>query len=717
MSSSATASSATASSATASSATSPAPGAPPAGLADSPPAGLQPQLHDLVTCLAAPCVVLSAPDGQIRPVGAQGAFIADLRVLREAVVRFDGAEGDPVARTPVGAGGAEFVSVLRGLGARSPDPTVWLRRRRTAEVAGVSEQLTVVNRSADPVSTLLSLRVATDLVEVERVKAGLPTADIAPTADSAGFGYATETVGVSLDFPGARIDLDVTGATASWPIVIGPRSELTVSWSLSVRDAGAAVIPAAPALPSTPLTVSADDRRLAPFVATSLADLNALRMSLVAAPDDSFAAAGSPWYLTLFGRDSIWAARMSLPLGTELAAGTLRTLAAMQGTVIDPATDEEPGKILHELRRSTTTLAHTSLPPVYFGTVDATPLWVCLLADAWRWGMPVEQVRELLPAMERALAWMVDHGDADGDGFLDYHDDFGRGLANQGWKDSDDSVRFADGTIAQGPVALAEVQGYAYEAALAGAQLLDAFGRPGARAWRAYAADLADRFRASFWVSDDLGRFPALALDRDKRPVDAPASNMGHLLATGILSEDEARAVADRLVHPSMSSGFGLRTMADTAAGYSALSYHCGSVWPHDTAIAVHGLVVAGFTEHAAQLAGGLLAAGTAFGGRLPELFGGFAAADIPVPVPYPASCRPQAWAAAAAVVMLQAFLGLEVNVPQRTVRLRPATAVGALQVSGLQIAGQPFSVTVDAAGVVTAATAAPELDVVVPGR
>lgn len=677
-------------------------------------AGRQPQLHELVTCLAAPCVVLSGRDGQIRADGAQGAFVADVRVLREAIVRLDGSAGDRVSDSPIGAGGAEFVIVHRELGDQSPDPTVWLRRRRIAQVAGMTEQLTVVNRSAQAINTVLTLSVATDLVDVERVKAGLPTVDVTPVLEATGIAYATDTVRVRMSFPGARLDPAGSGATASWAVKVGPRSEAVLTWSLSVSDHGAVVIPAVTPLQApAELRITADDRRLGTFVTTSVADLQALRMSLAALPDGTFAAAGSPWYLTLFGRDSIWAARMALPLGTELAGGTLRSLASLQGSTIDVKTDEEPGKILHELRRSSTTLAHTSLPPVYFGTVDATPLWVCLLADAWRWGLPADEVRALLPAMERALAWMVEHGDADGDGFLDYHDDFGRGLANQGWKDSDDSVRFADGSIAQGPVALAEVQGYAYEAALAGAQLLETFDRPGADRWRSYSAEMAARFHDSFWVSDELGRFPALALDRDKRPVDAPASNMGHLLATGILSTDEARLVADRLVHPSMSSGFGLRTMATNAAGYSPLSYHCGSVWPHDTAIAVRGLIVAGFAEHAVQLAGGMLAAGAAFDGRLPELFGGFAADDIPVPVPYPASCRPQAWAAAAAVVVLQALLGLEPDVPNGQVRLHPSTAVGALHVSGLQVAGQPLSVTVDAAGTVTAATMAPGLEFV----
>ena len=305
----------------------------------------------------------------------------------------------------------------------------------------------------------------------------------------------------------------------------------------------------------------------------------------------------------------------------------------------------------------------------------------------------------LLPAAEAALTWMAGAADSDGDGFLEYSDTSGRGLTNQGWKDSGDSIRFADGRIADGPVALAEVQGYAYEAALAGAALLDAFGRPDAERWRGYSEELAERFRAHFWVHDDRGGYPALALDGGKRPVDAVASNMGHLLGTGILSRDESALVADRLVAPAMFSGFGLRTMSSEAGGYSPLSYHCGSVWPHDTAIAVHGLLRSGFPTHATLLAEGLLAAGAAFGGRLPELFGGFAADDVGVPVPYPASCRPQAWSAAAAVVVLQAFLGLEADVPAGLVAVDPSAALGALQVDGLRVAGQTFSAGVGADG------------------
>ena len=319
----------------------------------------------------------------------------------------------------------------------------------------------------------------------------------------------------------------------------------------------------------------------------------------------------------------------------------------MQGDRVDPDTAEEPGKILHELRRSHLALGPMLLPPVYYGTVDATPLWVCLLHDAWRAGLDDASVVELLPHLVRALNWLLDYGDADGDGFVEYVDASGHGLANQGWKDSVDAVRFSDGALAEGPVALCEVQGYAYEAARFGADLLDAFGWPGGTRYRGWADALQDRFRGTFWCGRADDPYPALALDGKKRQVDALTSNIGHLLGTGLLDGEEERLVARHVASPALDSGLGLRTMAASAGGYSPLSYHCGSVWPHDTAIVIVGLVKAGLADHAGGLIEGLLRASVAFDGRLPELWSGEGR-----PVPYPAACRPQAWAAAAAVVV-----------------------------------------------------------------
>ena len=269
-------------------------------------------------------------------------------------------------------------------------------------------------------------------------------------------------------------------------------------------------------------------------------------------------------------------------------------------------------------------------------------------------------MRELLPTLRGALGWILDHGDSDGDGFLDYIDRSGRGLANQGWKDSGDSIQWRDGSLAAGPIALCEVQAYAYEAVLGGADLLEAFGDEGddPRALRAWAAGLRERFAASFWVQTPEGRYPAVALDRDKRPVDTLTSNIGHLLGTGILDPDDEAHAASLLVAPSMASGFGIRTMSTDAAGYWPLSYHGGSVWIHDTAIAARGMARAGLHEHARAVVDGMLAAAEGFDYRVPELHSGDPAASVSRPAPYPAACRPQAWSAAAAVTSLAILEG-----------------------------------------------------------
>jgi len=319
----------------------------------------------------------------------------------------------------------------------------------------------------------------------------------------------------------------------------------------------------------------------------------------------------------------------------------------------DPDAEEEPGRILHEVRPARLQAGGLDLPPVYYGTIDATPLWCCLLHDAWRAGLPDPEVAALLPHLEAALAWI--RRAAAPTGFLAYAGSGGGGLANQGWKDSPDGVRWADGTVAARPLALCEVQGYAHEAALGGAALLDAFGRPGAAEHRRWAADLAGRFRRAFWVDDPAGPHPAIALDGAGRPVTGAASNVGHLPPTGLLDADEVRLVAERLARPDLDCGRGLRTLAATSGGFAALRYHLGTVWPHDTAIAALGLAAAGHGAVARSLAQGLVAAAADVADRLPELYGVVDGAVLP----YPTACRPQAWAAAAGVAVADLLGGV----------------------------------------------------------
>jgi hypothetical protein len=668
----------------------------------------QPWLHDLVTVLSAPTVALSDAAGQIRAsggsaaAGAHGVLHADVRVLSLAVLDLDGAEPTPVSGGLLDARRARFAAVPRWLGDGIVDPTVRVERERTVLPGEVHEVVRVISAADAGVDAVLTLTVAGDLAGLAEIKQGAPAPAPAPVeliaVDDGGsaLAWGAGPLRVVLTSPGAALTADGGHGTLRWPVRLGGRGEFTASWRLAVTDPSAPLVPAGEpsAGPWALIGAEADDPRLPALLAQSLADAAALRMAIPAAPRDVFLAAGAPWYFTLFGRDSIWAARMLLPFGWQLAAGTLRALAALQGRRLDPETGEAPGKIPHELRRS----------GVSYQTIDATPLWACLLCDAWRWGMPESEVIALLPALRAALAWIRDHGDSDGDGLLEYVNATGRGLANQGWKDSGDSIRFADGKIAAPPVALCEVQGYAHEAAARGAELLAAFGDGDTAQWRDLAARTAAAFRAAFWVSDERGSYPALALDAAKRPVDAVTSNIGHLLGTGLLTPDEEALVAGRLGGQDMDSGFGLRTMSAFSGGYNPLSYHCGSVWSHDTAIVIRGLARAGHARQAAGLADGLLAAAAGFGWRLPELYAGEARSRTPWPTPYPASCRPQAWSAAVAAVLAQVLLGLDADVPAGTLTLRPpATRPGGggprLRVSGLVAGAETFTAGLDESG------------------
>jgi glycogen debranching enzyme len=673
---------------------------------------LQPALHELTTCLSAPTVAASGADGQIRPEGAQGVLHADLRVLSEAVVTVDGEEPEPISSAPRGASGYRFTGLLRLLGDAVPDPTVRLDRVRQVRAGRVEERLTLSSSAAEPVVVELRVRLAADLAAIDVLKAGGAGAPVRPQVADGACTWAGDDVTATLRAEGA--DLRAAGDTVELvrAVHLAPRTSVQVSYALDVVDAGGVVAAAPPRADDLPVVV-ADDPRLARWLEASAADLDALRMTRAGTPDDVFAAAGSPWYLTLFGRDSLWAARLSLPFGTELAGGTLRVLAGLQGAVDDRPSQQQPGKVLHELRRAELVVdgTGTHLPPVYYGTVDATPLFVCLLHDAWRWGLAEDQVRALLPAARAALDWVAGPGDADGDGLLEYVDTEGTGLANQGWKDSGDSVRFADGRQAEPPIALAEVQGYAHEALLHGADLLEALGDgDGTQRYRDAAARLRTRFHEAFWVRDDeQGRYPAMALDGDKAPVDAVASNMGHLPGTGLLDVDDEAVVAALLARPDNDSGFGLRTMSTTSGAYSPLSYHCGSVWPHDTAITLQALSRAGLGEHGRGLVDGLVRAAEAWSYRLPELWSGDPREEVGVPVPYPAACRPQAWSVATAPAVLQVLLGLRVDVPARRAVLRPLrpSPVGALRVDGLLVAGRRCTIEVDAAGEVLVAEGA----------
>lgn len=643
----------------------------------------QPTLHRLICAVCAPAFSLSQEDGQIRREGAQGLFVQDVRVLNECIVTVNGSEPVPIGFDIGGGSHNQFDATVFNVGAETPDPVVFLSRRREVNPHGMHEEIAVSSYARQNVNLKLRMQLSCDLAAIATVKSGRRLEALAANVEGSRLRWGRHGAGSVEAFGAPEPDhIDPLEGTLTWDLNVEPGSTRVFAISVQ-RHAGAP--PVVIALPHDsrvhdivrePVSVYVKDPRLSRLFDRSVADLAGLTMATSLSPYDAFIAAGVPWYLTLFGRDSIWAARMLLPLGTDIALGTLRTLAARQGSRIDRESNEEPGKIIHELRqepilRDAVNVDPSSdvplaLPPVYYGTVDATPLWVCLLHDAWRWGLAESEVEKLLAPMERCLDWIVDFGCRDRP-FVSYVDDTGHGLTNQGWKDSSDGVQFRDGRIAVAPIALCEAQGYAYEAAMHGADLLDAFARPGADRWREFARGLGRRFREAFWVEDEDGPYPAIALDVNGVPVDSLSSNIGHLLGTGLLNEDESVVVSQRLGGADLNSGFGLRTLAASSKGYNPLSYHCGSVWAHDTAIAIAGLrtVPSPVAEEAASsLIEGLLAAAAHFEYRLPELYGGDTRSTQSGPRNYPASCHPQAWSAASAVSIFAAVVGIGRNVP-----------------------------------------------------
>lgn len=678
--------------------------------------GHQPWLHELITTFRAPTVALAEADGQIRADGAQGVMHADVRVLSLAVLRFDGDEPVSVGHETNGADSARFLGLLPGLGTPGPDPTVRVDRWRVTGQGWVEERIEISSAALEPVEAVATLDVAADLAWLDTIKSGGTQAVVAPEhRENGAVGWSDEGVDVVLEADGAAaaVFADESLGRLTWQVSLAPQGTQTLRWRLRARVDGAPVVgPAGDRNGGRvggawdQISVEAADRRLPSLVRQSLADLDALRMTPAGAPGDEFIAGGAPWFCTLFGRDALWTARFMLPFGTRLAAGTLRALASFQGTKVDAETCEQPGKIPHEVRNDQSRRKGVvGLPPLYYGSIDATLLWISLLHEAWRWGLDTAVVRELLPNLQRALDWLAGYGDLDGDGFVEYVDVSGRGLANQGWKDSGDAIRFSDGSLAEAPVALCEVQAYAYEAALHGADLLEAFGLPGAGGWRAWAAALAQRFRERFWVHDGQGAYPALALDAAKRPVDSLTTNIGYLLGTGMLTDAETARVVERVTSPALDSGFGLRTMSADAGGYSPLSYHCGSVWPHDNAIVIRALAAAGHADRALGAIEGLLSAGVHFGGRLAELYAGDDRSTTPWPVPYPAACRPLAPTAGASAAILQALLGIQADVPGGRLRIRPVRSpYGPLRVDGLAVGTERFGLEVDANGVLRSA-------------
>jgi len=680
-------------------------------------------LTSLVTLLEGTTFCICEPGGDIRPGAAQGLFVRDTRLISRFELSLNGHVPQPLAPQSREPFACTFLSRMPPAAGLADSTLLVVRHRLLND--GMHEEITLRNMSTEPVPVSLRIGVAGDFADVFEVKEGRaygdgPSADDLAVAIDGDVIKLNRTCGSHLrgaSISGARhgdTQLEVSASALTWHAVVPGRgswsTSLHVTPSLNGRDliefrsaqahgAGARPTGAEQRLADwrqqSPLVMASDERLAAVFTA-STEDLGSLRIFDPEHTDRAVIAAGAPWFMTIFGRDSLLTSWMVLPLDPSLALGTLRTLASLQGTKVDEQTEEQPGKILHEMRFGNPASLWLGGGSAYYGSVDATPLFVMLLGELRRWGLERRMVDELLPHADRALDWIVNHGDADGDGFVEYSRSTDLGLANQGWKDSWDGIAFASGEIAEPPIALSEVQGYVYAAYLAKSHFCsEREDADGAAYWSDRAQVLKEEFDRAFWLPD-RGYF-ALGLDGSKRPIDSLASNMGHCLWTGIVDAGKAAAVARQLTGPDMFSGFGIRTLATSSAAYNPMSYHNGSVWPHDNSICAAGLMRYGFVREAQQVAMGILEAAEWFGGRLPELFCGFDRSEFAEPVHYPTSCSPQAWASAAPFHLLRTLLRFDPSVPAGKLWCDPAvpTRFLPLRIESLHVAGARVSLDV----------------------
>jgi len=431
----------------------------------------------------------------------------------------------------------------------------------------------------------------------------------------------------------------------------------------------------------------------------SIADLASLRMRTRngdrALPD--LPAAGLPWFMTVFGRDTLITSLQTLQLGPSLAIGTLETLAELQAHERDDERDAEPGKIVHEVRKGRVAVSGNSFP--YYGSVDATLLFLILLSEVYRWTSDEELVRRLRDPALAAVRWMREEADLMGNGYVSYHRRSRRGLESQSWKDSWDSMRYRDGAIALTPIAPCEVQGYAYDARLRVAELARrVWGEAGlAEQLEAEAGDLRTRFNRDFWVEDPDGGRYALGLDSEGRLIDSLCSNIGHLLWCGIVDEARVHQVADQLLGDDLFSGWGVRTMSTQERAFNPIGYHTGTVWPHDNSLIVAGLARQGFRQYANRIAVAMIEAAHHFDHRLPEVFAGYPRTITPFPVEYPTACSPQAWAAGAPILCLTEMLGLRPDLEQLTLRAEPVLPdlCSSLVLRGVAAFGRRYEVAV----------------------
>jgi glycogen debranching enzyme len=649
--------------------------------------------------------------GDITPPGncSLGLFHEDTRILSHYALRVRGGPASllsgEVAR-PYG-GQVDLAVQDAAFGGDPWDPKHAVHIRRELLLSDrLSERVTLTSYLTAPLEYWIELACGADFADMFEVRGWSREARgqfFAPQAeaDCLTFRYRgrdgrlLQTV-VALGRPPDELG----PGTARWRFVLEHQTPQRVEWEIALEGTMVAPFPAAGQIETGRAKLeeqyrgwraagsrwATDVPKFDVVLRRAIDDLRALYIEV---DGEQVISGGIPWYSTVFGRDSIITSLQTLLLNPHVARDTLRYLARRQGTRGDAFTEEEPGKILHELRRGEMARSGEIPHVPYFGSVDATPLWLVLLHETWRWTGDAELVRELLPNAKRALGWIDRYGDVDGDGFVEYGRHSPKGLVNQGWKDSGDGVPWPDGRRPIPPIALAEVQGYVYDAKIRMADLFQSFGDP-ARAdlLRSEAARLQAAIRREFWL-EELDTF-ALALDGAKQPLPTIASNAGHLLWSRVPTAEQAARLARRLLDADLFSGWGIRTLSALHPAFNPMSYHNGSVWPHDNAIVVLGLSLYGRARDALPVVRALHeAAVRAELQRLPELFCGLARERGVRWVRYPVSCAPQAWASGAFFMLLQAMLGLFPDAPAGVLHVRNPVLPDFLEeltVSGLTV-------------------------------
>jgi glycogen debranching enzyme len=648
--------------------------------------------------------------GDIAPAGncGLGLFHDDTRILSHYALSFSGGPPSLLSSrsTEMYSLQVDLTITDRKFGGDSWDPKNAIHIRREILLDDrMTERLSLTNFLSRPIDFEVSLRLGADFADIFEVR-GWKRAE-------RGQFYRPEIGERSLQFTYRGADGEMMRThirlaespdelrrdSIHWRWTLEPNAPRVVEWQVAPRA------PADGGPPRTwrgfdpePLATLYDDwHRGCARWSTDLAEFDAalhqaavdLRGLYGEVAGENVIYAGIPWYTTIFGRDSIITSLQALPLTPRIARDTLRYLAHHQGEKEDPFTEEQPGKIMHELRRGEMARAGEIPHVPYYGSVDATPLWLILLHETWRWTGDDALVSELLPHAARALDWIDRYGDLDGDGFVEYHRTSEKGLVNQGWKDSGDGVPHPDGTLPDPPIALVEVQGYVHDAKLRMSQLFRALGDT-ARADTLHreAESLRTAILDRFWM-EDLGTF-AIALDGRNEPLRTATTNAGHLLWSRVPTPEQARRMAENFLSREMFSGWGLRTLSAAHAVYNPMSYHNGSVWPHDNAIVCLGLALAGHTTAVLPVFSGLFDASREFTNhRLPELFCGMRRERTQALVHYPVSCIPQAWAAGTFFMLLQAVTGLLPDVPNGFLHIRSPQLPDFLRevtVSGLQV-------------------------------